>query len=702
VYCSGTSPTISHNKIVGNRATSYYGGGVYCVGGGAALIGNNVISGNAAARYGGGIYSGGTAATIWGNLITGNTGSHGGGLDIHGVAAGETATVIGNLITHNQTAYYPDGANLIVGTGSIDFCNNTVADNAGMGVEGGHLVNCVLWNNGDDLYLGTATYSCIEDGDAGTGNISADPQFADAANGDYHLKSKRGRWTASGWVVDAVHSPCIDAGDPAADFSVEPDPNGGRVNMGAYGNTAQASKSWLTTELTTTLSAGWSMLSLPMTPSPETYTDVFGDDFTLGDCVLYGWDAAQHLYASVAAADPLGGLKGYWFLSAAGGSLDATGYVAYGTTELPLQPGWNLVAAPRACLLGDLEVLHDATQLPLGDAAQTWVSSTFYLWDNALSRYATCSPTGGDSLAEWSGYWVLATEACSLIVPAPGAASAQVARSSTGSAPGPQWAFALEARVTGTGTNAAATPGTDSVVVAGAPSAGAGFDGLALDQPKAPLPPVSGVRVVLEGPTTGAAAAWTSELNQETQDWTGPDGATYRVRLTGPTGATVTLRWPDLSALPADASAWLVSPATGTRTYLRTQQSASVRLSDGAGEGSAELEVLVRPKSSTPALVTTMSATTVGTASAAAGSVDVAFTLSVDAWVTVRVLNLAGRPVATVVSDRAYAAGPSSAVWNLRSASGTRVPSGRYLCVLQARTEDGQTLHRTCPLNVGR
>ena len=49
--------------------------------------------------------------------------------------------------------------------------------------------------------------------------------------------------TAAGvWVVDAVHSPCIDAGDPADGCSLEPLPNGGRINMGAYGNTPEASK----------------------------------------------------------------------------------------------------------------------------------------------------------------------------------------------------------------------------------------------------------------------------------------------------------------------------------------------------------------------------------------------------------------------------------------------------------------------------
>ncbi|NIP22292.1 MAG: hypothetical protein GWN67_00375 [Phycisphaerae bacterium] len=73
----------------------------------------------------------------------------------------------------------------------------------------------------------------------------AGPLFADAAGGDYHLKSERGRyWPAHDvWVLDDVTSPCIDGGDPAADPPNERMPNGGRINMGAYGNTAYASMS---------------------------------------------------------------------------------------------------------------------------------------------------------------------------------------------------------------------------------------------------------------------------------------------------------------------------------------------------------------------------------------------------------------------------------------------------------------------------
>jgi parallel beta-helix repeat protein len=56
----------------------------------------------------------------------------------------------------------------------------------------------------------------------GTGEIHGDPLFADSF---YHLQ---------------LGSLCIDAGDPQDDFSNEPEPNGCRINQGAYGNTPEA------------------------------------------------------------------------------------------------------------------------------------------------------------------------------------------------------------------------------------------------------------------------------------------------------------------------------------------------------------------------------------------------------------------------------------------------------------------------------
>ena len=45
-------------------------------------------------------------------------------------------------------------------------------------------------------------------------------------------------------TMDEVTSSCIDAGDPASPIGLEPFPNGGIINMGAYGGTEEASKSY--------------------------------------------------------------------------------------------------------------------------------------------------------------------------------------------------------------------------------------------------------------------------------------------------------------------------------------------------------------------------------------------------------------------------------------------------------------------------
>ncbi|MGD9613360.1 MAG: NosD domain-containing protein [Kiritimatiellia bacterium] len=64
---------------------------------------------------------------------------------------------------------------------------------------------------------------------------------------DLHPLSANGRWVATaiggGWTfTDTNTSWAVDHGNPYSDFSLEPDVNGGRINVGMYGNTAQASQ----------------------------------------------------------------------------------------------------------------------------------------------------------------------------------------------------------------------------------------------------------------------------------------------------------------------------------------------------------------------------------------------------------------------------------------------------------------------------
>ncbi len=130
--------------------------------------------------------------------------------------------------------------------------------------------NCIVWGGDAGLDLERAwpdhtraTYSNVQGGWPGEGNIDADPCFADPGlwdsrgtpddstddlwiAGDYHLKSQAGRWDPIGetWMQDEMTSPSIDGGDPFAPIGDEPFPNGGIANMGAYSGTAEASKSY--------------------------------------------------------------------------------------------------------------------------------------------------------------------------------------------------------------------------------------------------------------------------------------------------------------------------------------------------------------------------------------------------------------------------------------------------------------------------
>lgn len=69
---------------------------------------------------------------------------------------------------------------------------------------------------------------------------------------------------------------------------------------------------------------------------------------------------------------------------------------------------------------------------------------------------------------------------------------------------------------------------------------------------------------------------------------------------------------------------------------------------------------------------------------------EVVFALSAPAEISVEVLNMAGRPIADPVSDRAVPAGRQSLLWSGLAATGTPVPAGRYLVRVTARAATGE------------
>ena len=105
--------------------------------------------------------------------------------------------------------------------------------------------NCVFWHNeAGDVFGCTANYSSLFSAD-GIGNIQGNPQFADFNNGDYHLRSRFGRYWPEHqvWIVDKISSPCLDRGAPGVYPFEEPLFNGAILNQGAYAGTGYASMS---------------------------------------------------------------------------------------------------------------------------------------------------------------------------------------------------------------------------------------------------------------------------------------------------------------------------------------------------------------------------------------------------------------------------------------------------------------------------
>jgi len=68
------------------------------------------------------------------------------------------------------------------------------------------------------------------------------PLLADSVAGDFHLQSTKGRYVDGvGWVADSEDSWAIDTGNPETFYEYEPQTNGDRINIGAYGGTIYAS-----------------------------------------------------------------------------------------------------------------------------------------------------------------------------------------------------------------------------------------------------------------------------------------------------------------------------------------------------------------------------------------------------------------------------------------------------------------------------
>ncbi len=225
---SGSHPVIrdcviSYNLAKGSSnaveaVSNAYGGGIACSLDSAAVIVNCEISGNTS--YGGRGTSDASFAN-WG------CDSYGGG-----ICDSAGSTIKNCLIANNRTMVIQGedydginygksrGAGIAGATGTIisnctivgNYSDPYVAQGEGGGVYGqATVIDSIVWGNNSSTELSLVTsvsYSDIEGGWTGAGNIIADPLFVSGPGGGYYLSH-----AATGQAVD---SSCIDAGSDTA------------------------------------------------------------------------------------------------------------------------------------------------------------------------------------------------------------------------------------------------------------------------------------------------------------------------------------------------------------------------------------------------------------------------------------------------------------------------------------------------------
>jgi len=195
--------SISRCTIISNSA--FYGGGIYCDIE-SPLINDCTISGNYATEFGGGVYFSCTADTpfVTTCLISDNTSREGGGIyNQYSPMALVNCTITGNSVENSGGGIFTRDTDST--EPSLKFCTvsaNSASSGGGIVCDfsSPDIVNCIFWADSlDEIHESdgspAVTFSDIEGGWPGLGNIDADPMFLDT--GDYHLTQ---------------YSPCIDGG----------------------------------------------------------------------------------------------------------------------------------------------------------------------------------------------------------------------------------------------------------------------------------------------------------------------------------------------------------------------------------------------------------------------------------------------------------------------------------------------------------
>jgi subtilisin family serine protease len=373
-------------------------------------------------------------------------------------------------------------------------------------------------------------------------------------------------------------------------------------------------------------------------------------------------------------------------ISSAGGALtDADSYeieLKHGDGEYR---GWNMIANPFEGSVdwGTVTFIADGQRYDLREAMSEDVGITegvlFSFVSTATGGYYQFAPDPADAVMEFmGGYWLHVLRDATLVVYNPavgvagGTSQVQPAAAKRVGTDG-EWLVQLSAS-SGEYLDPANYFGVH-------PQATEGYDlGLDISKPPALVRELS--LCLLQRAGTGGTGRYAQDVRSSLggrQEWDVEVCSTL-------SQVPVTLTWEDLNlTVPHNVTLTLRDVEAGREIFMRTVTSYTYRTGDGPETRRFKLVATVDQANS-------LAVSGLNTAAAADGTVSITYTVSRAATVTADIRNIAGVPIARLAAADSAAGATQTLSWNGRNASGARVPNGRYLVRLTARTAEGQSV----------
>lgn len=444
VYNSGATATTYSTTDFNNNTATQAGGAVANVAGTVATftrsrVQNNLVSNPGGTAFGGGVYNDASTVTftssgIFQNLAIGTTTSGGGLYNSHNSSAIVNTTIVyGNNTAGDGGGAFNDASSTLVASNSVFNGNKTTAGNGGGIFEsssrlslvnvtlsgnsalagaggairfgagaGGTIVNSIVYNDlaateseisrADTAASLAVTFTDVQGGFAGTGNVNVDPQFVGAADptngggGDLHLQ------TGSNVSDIGNNAVVVQPAAPAVALDVDGKTRiqANVVDMGAYESTppvdTNAPTSSVTaltaTQPTATFTVNWSGTDSIHGSGLATYTIYYSDNGGAYQVLVADTTATSNTFSGV-------NQHTYTFYSVAkdkAGNVEAKSAIAEATTSIDLP---DLIAPTSA--VAALPQYTKSLTIPL-----TWSGSDDAGGKGLASFTVFVSDNGGD------------------------------------------------------------------------------------------------------------------------------------------------------------------------------------------------------------------------------------------------------------------------------------------------------------------